>query len=48
MDAVETIVRSYILLDKHEEGFVGKARSYIFDGNDIVKYGISYLERNFG
>jgi len=48
MDAVETIARSYLLLERHKELVVGKAHSYLFDAKDLVNYGIKYLEQNFG
>lgn len=48
MDAVETIARSYVMLDHHSEGRVGRAHSYLFDSQAIVRYGVAFLERHFG
>ncbi|OMQ39880.1 aminoglycoside 3-N-acetyltransferase [Ensifer sp. 1H6] len=47
-DAVETIADAYVLLGRHREGPVASAQSYLFDAEDIVAFGIEYLERNFG
>lgn len=47
-DAIETIARAYIELGRHQEGIVGCARCYLFDAQDIVSFGVSYLEQHFG
>lgn len=47
-DAVETIAKAYVALDRHCEGRVGDAHCYLFDAQDIVSFGVAYLERNFG
>lgn len=48
MDAVETIARAYVMLDRHREGRVGRAPCYLFDAADIVQFGVRFLERHFG
>lgn len=48
MDAVETIARSYVKLGRHREGRVGQALCRVFDAEDIVRYGVEYLESRFG
>lgn len=48
MDAVETIARAYVMLDRHTESIVGRAPCYLFDAEDIVTFGVRYLERHFG
>lgn len=48
LDAVETIARAYVMFDRHAEGTVGHARSYLFDARDLVKFGVRFLERHFG
>lgn len=48
MDAVETIARAYVMLDRHAEGQVGRAPCHLFDAADIVEFGVRYLERHFG
>lgn len=47
-DAVETIARAYVGLERHTEGRVGRAHCYLFDAQDIVRFGVAYLERHFG
>lgn len=47
-DAVETIANAYVALGRHREGCVGDAPCYLFDAQDIVSFGVAYLERNFG
>lgn len=47
-DAVETIANAYVALSRHHEGRVGDAHCYLFDAQDIVSFGVAYLERNFG
>jgi aminoglycoside 3-N-acetyltransferase/aminoglycoside 3-N-acetyltransferase-2 len=47
-DATETIARAYVALGRHREGRVGRAHCYLFDGRDIVAFGVDYLERHFG
>lgn len=47
-DAVETIANAYVALRRHREGCVGDAPCYLFDAQDIVSFGVAYLERNFG
>lgn len=46
MDAVETIARAYVMGDRHAEGPVGHAHSYLFDAADIDRFGVSYLGRH--
>lgn len=48
MDAVETIARAYVMLDRHAEGRVGMAPSFLFDAQDLADFGVAYLERHFG
>lgn len=48
MDAVESIARAYVMLDRHAEGRVGRAPSYLFDARDLSRFGVAYLERHFG
>jgi hypothetical protein len=36
------------MLDRHAEGRVGQARCYLFDANDLSRFGVAYLERHFG
>ena len=48
LDAVETIARAYVMGDRHAEGDVGHAQSYLFDARDLVGYGVRFLERHFG
>ena len=47
MDAVETIARAYIALGSHQKGRVANAHCYLFDAQDIVSFGVSYLEQRF-
>lgn len=47
-DAVETIANAYVKLQRHREGLIRQAHSYLFEARDIVAFGIDYLERNFG
>lgn len=47
-DAVETIARAYVRLGRHAEGRVGRAHCYLFDAQDIVRFGVDFLERQFG
>jgi aminoglycoside N3'-acetyltransferase len=47
MDAVETIARTYVALRRHREGCVANAHCYLFDAQDIVSFGVSYLEQQF-
>jgi aminoglycoside N3'-acetyltransferase len=47
MDAVETIGRAYVALGRHREGRVANADCYLFDAQDIVSFGVTYLERRF-
>lgn len=44
-DAVERIARDYLALGRHTEGLVGAAPSRLIDANDIVQFGISWLEQ---
>ena len=46
-DGVETIANAYVALGRHTEGQVGSAHCYLFDAQDIVAFGVSYLEKNF-
>jgi aminoglycoside N3'-acetyltransferase len=48
MDAVETIARAYLTLDRHASGRVGEAESLVFEAADIVRYGVQWLERHHG
>jgi aminoglycoside N3'-acetyltransferase len=48
MDAVETISRDYAALGRHARGKVGRADCHLFDAQDIVAFGVSYLEHRFG
>lgn len=48
MDAVETIARAYVMLDRHAEGRVGMAPCFLFDAQDLARFGVAYLERHFG
>ncbi len=48
MDAVESIARAYVMGDRHAEGSVGQAHSFLFDAKDLSRYGVAYLERHFG
>jgi aminoglycoside N3'-acetyltransferase len=48
MDAVETIAREYVALGRHARGRVGGADCHLFAAQDIVAFGVSYLERRFG
>lgn len=43
-DAVETIANAYVKLGRHREGVVGFAQCYLFDAQDIVTFGVTYLE----
>lgn len=47
-DAVETIATAYLALGRHRKGIVGGARCHMFDAQDIVSFGVAYLEENFG
>ena len=47
-DAVETIANAYVKLGRHREGVVGFAQCYLFDAQDIVTFGVTYLEKHFG
>lgn len=47
-DAVERIARDYLALCRHREGPVGSAPSRLIDANDIVRFGIDWLERRHG
>jgi aminoglycoside N3'-acetyltransferase len=46
MDAVETIARAYVMGDRHAEGPVGRAHSFLFDAADLDRFGVRYLERH--
>ncbi|MGJ4485079.1 hypothetical protein ACP8FS_27575, partial [Klebsiella pneumoniae] len=46
--AVETIANAYVKLGRHREGVVGFAQCYLFDAQDIVTFGVTYLEKHFG
>ncbi|PCR61679.1 aminoglycoside 3-N-acetyltransferase, partial [Escherichia coli] len=35
-------------LGRHREGVVGFAQCYLFDAQDIVTFGVTYLEKHFG
>jgi len=48
LDAVESIARAYVMGDRHAEGRVGNAKSYLFDARDLAAFGVAYLERHFG
>ena len=48
LDAVETIARAYVMTDRHAEGQVGRAHCHLFDAEDIVRFGVRFLERHFG
>lgn len=47
-DAVETIARAYVATGRHREGVVGAAHCHLFDAQDIVAFGVGWLERQFG
>ncbi|HBY4973092.1 TPA: aminoglycoside 3-N-acetyltransferase [Klebsiella pneumoniae] len=47
-DAVETIACAYVELGRHRAGIVGSAPCYLFDAQDLVSFGVTYLEQNFG
>ncbi|ABL71235.1 aminoglycoside 3-N-acetyltransferase [Paracoccus denitrificans] len=47
-DAVETIARAYVATGRYREGMVGAARCHLFDAQDIVAFGVDWLERQFG
>jgi aminoglycoside 3-N-acetyltransferase-2 len=47
-DAVETIANAYVKLGRHRNGIVGCAHCYLFDAQDIVSFGVTYLEKHFG
>src|SRR5690606_35628415 len=47
-DAVETIARAYVETGRHCKGVVGAARCHLFDAQDIVAFGVGWLERQFG
>ncbi len=44
-DAVETITIAYVKLGRHREGVVGFAQCYLFDAQDGVTFGVTYLEK---
>jgi aminoglycoside 3-N-acetyltransferase II len=46
-DAVETIATAYVQLGRHRDGIVGSATCYLFDAQDIVSFGVTYLEQHF-
>lgn len=49
MDSVETVARAYVALgDRHREGRVGGAHCHLFDAQDLVRFGVDWLERRFG
>jgi len=47
-DYFTVIGREYLLSGKGNSGKVGAAQSYLFDANDLVKFGIQWMERAFG
>lgn len=47
-DALETIATAYVQLDRHRDGIVGSAPCYLFDAQDIVSFGVTYLEQHCG
>jgi aminoglycoside 3-N-acetyltransferase-2 len=47
-DAVETIANAYLTLGRHRSGMVGSALCYLFVAEDIVSFGVTYLEQHFG
>jgi hypothetical protein len=48
MDAVETIARLYVSEGRATTGRVGAAACHLFEAEDLVAYGIRWLERLFG
>lgn len=44
----ETIARDYLATGKGHYGLVGKAASYLFEADDLAKFGIRWLEERFG
>lgn len=48
MDSVETLARAYVALGRHREGRVGHADCYLFDAQDLVRFGKAWLEERFG
>ncbi|KSV72212.1 hypothetical protein N183_26965 [Sinorhizobium sp. Sb3] len=47
-DAVETIANAYVKLGRHRGDIVGCAQCHLFDAQDIVSFGVTYLEQHFG
>ncbi|NUT15947.1 MAG: aminoglycoside 3-N-acetyltransferase [Cupriavidus sp.] len=46
-DGVETIARAYVPLGRHTEGQVGCAHCYLLEAQDIVAFGVRYLEQHY-
>ncbi|MHB8103995.1 MAG: aminoglycoside 3-N-acetyltransferase [Dehalococcoidales bacterium] len=46
-DYFDAIGREYLSSGKGSSGKVGGAQSYLFDANDLVKFAIRWMERNF-
>ncbi|ASD26213.1 aminoglycoside 3-N-acetyltransferase [Brevundimonas diminuta] len=47
-DAVECITRDYLTLGRHREGLFGAAVARLFEGADLVAFGVEWLERRHG
>lgn len=47
-DAVETIAKAYVAINRHRSGQVGDAFCHLFGARDIVSFGVAYLEHRFG
>ena len=47
MDSVETVARAYVAEGRHREGCVGEAGCFLFDAQDIVRFGKAWLEQRF-
>lgn len=43
----EMIAGEYLAGGRGSRGLVGKAPSYLFDGGDLVRFGVEWLERRF-
>jgi aminoglycoside 3-N-acetyltransferase len=47
-DYFVAIVEAYLTAGHGREGQVGAARSYMFDAQELVRFGLTWMERTFG
>ncbi|MBK6006603.1 aminoglycoside 3-N-acetyltransferase [Ramlibacter ginsenosidimutans] len=47
-DDIAAIATDYVLEERGRRGRVGRANCWLFDAQDLVSFGVSWLERRFG